>query len=143
MTLKNTEEKYNAVFTIRNNQTFDDKTDLVEITTEGTFKIRDNMYFLMYREYTELGEVSVLIKAAKETVSIRRSGACSSRMEYEKGTKREILYHIPFGDMVMDLETEGVEVSLDENGGSICLKYKLTIGEETYLNDMELTVSVN
>lgn len=143
MTLKSIDEKNNAVFTIRNNQTFDDKTDVVEIVTEGSYKARDGMYFLIYKEYTELGEISVLVKVLGETVSIRRTGACSSRMEYESGTRREILYHVPYGDLVMDLETENVKVSLNDDGGSINMKYKLTIGEESYLNNMTLEVRLN
>ncbi len=141
--MKNTKDKTNALFVIRNNQTFDNHSDLVEISTEGNFKKRDGMYFLIYKEYTELGEISVFIKVKDQTVSITRSGACSSKMEYIENTKKEVLYHVPFGDMVMDLETESVNADLSSDGGKIKMKYKLTIGEECYYNDMQISVKLN
>jgi uncharacterized beta-barrel protein YwiB (DUF1934 family) len=136
LTLKNIDN--NAVFTIRNNQTYDKDTELIEVTTEGRFYFRNGSYFLLYTEYTDLGEISVLIRAAKDTVSIRRSGACSTRMEYKSGTHQEVLYHLPFGDMVIDLDTQKVENFLTESGGNIKLKYSLTVNHEKYYNDMEI-----
>lgn len=140
MTLKNTEP--NAVFTIENIQTTDEKSEPIKITTEGRFYQKNSAYYLLYTEYTELGDTSVLIRAAKDSVTIRRSGATNTKMEYVPGEQREVLYSVPFGNMVLDLKTNNLEVSLDENGGTIHLDYLLTAGGDSYHNDMCLSVEL-
>lgn len=141
MTLKNT-DKINAVFTIRNNQTFNDREECLEVMTEGSFYLKNGTFFLLYKEYGELGSVSVLIRAKGGVVSIKRSGACSSRMEYKENTHQEVLYSLPYGDMIIDLDTEIVDNLLNVSGGSVRLKYKLTINHEEYFNDMTIGVSL-
>lgn len=140
MTLKNTEA--NAVFSIKNAQKFDEDDELLEVTTEGHFYMKNGSYFLLYDEYTEIGEISVMIKVSGDSVVIRRKGACSAKMEYRKGYKQEVLYSIPFGDMLIDLETESVSHQLNAGGGSLELVYKLTINQETILNHMTLYVTM-
>ena len=143
MTLKNT-DKNNALFVIRNNQTFEDRTELVEITTEGRFSLKNGTYFLVYREYTEVGENSVILRVSGNVASMRRKGVSNARMDYIPNTHREVLYRIPYGDLVIDLYTETVENTLsEENGGMLKLKYKLNINDEQYYNDMELKVILN
>lgn len=143
MTLKNI-DKNNALFVIRNNQTFEDRTELVEITTEGRFSLKNGTYFLVYREYTEVGENSVIIRASGNVASMRRKGVSNARMDYIPNTHREVLYRVPYGELVIDLYTETVENTLsEENGGMLKLKYKLDINDEHYCNDMELKVILN
>ncbi|MBQ3471522.1 MAG: hypothetical protein IJH17_04040 [Clostridia bacterium] len=40
----------------------------------------------------------------------------------------------------MEIETDKLISLLDENGGTIELAYKLTVQDETYYNDMKITV---
>ena len=141
MTLKNT-DKTNAVFTIKNNQTFKGDKELIEIVTEGNFYKKNDTFFLMYKEYTDLGTVSVLIKAADDAVSVKRSGVCRSKMEYRENSCQEILYTMPFGETIMNLETMKVKNSLNLSGGSIELEYKLTINQQDYYNDIVINLSV-
>ncbi len=137
-------ENPNAVFNITNNQCFDEHQDTIKISTEGKFYFRNGTYFLMYKEFTDLGDVSVMIKAENDMVTIKRTGSCNTRMQYIQGTKLEILYSVPFGDLVLELETDYVDFSLSQtNGGYIELKYKLNINNETYYNNMKLEVVLN
>lgn len=140
MTLKDID--INAVFTIKNNQSFGEHEELLEVSTEGGFYLRNGSYFLVYNEYTELGEISVLIKVSGDRVVIRRSGACQAKMEYRKDFKQEVLYQIPYGGMLIDLETEEVINGLHFDGGYLELVYKLTVNRETYHNRMRLDVAI-
>ena len=143
MTLKST-DKSNAVFKITNEQKFEERDDKIEVTTEGRFSFKNGAFFLVYKEYTELGEVSVLIKVLGDVVTIRRSGACSTRMEYIPGESHEIIYNVPFGKMVMELETFEIKNKLDEEkGGSLEMEYKLDINHEVYHNSMRIEISID
>jgi len=51
------------------------------------------------------------------------------------------LYHLPYGTVPMEIETQRIVSKLDENGGTIELVYTLTVQGEKYFNDMKITVS--
>lgn len=137
-------ENTNAIFKIKNNQTFDDHSDCVNITTEGNFYFKNGAYYLLYKEYNDMGEISIMIRAKDDTVVIKRSGACNARMEYKKGLHQEVVYSIPFGDIMLDLDTDKVINKLDQkDGGSLQIKYKLTINHEAYINNLKIDVKIN
>ena len=117
--------------------------DRLEVVTEGGFYYKNGTYFLLFSEYQEIGKVSVIVRARADVVSIKRSGVCSARMEYEKGTHKEVLYSLPYGDIVIDLETDEVINLLTDDGGSLQLKYKLIVNGEEFYNDMTIDVSVD
>ena len=75
-----------------------------------------------------------MIKADGGKVSIRRSGASSSTMNYAENYAEEVLYRLPFGDVVLDLRTSFVDNMLTENGGSLAIEYDIVINNETYGN---------
>ena len=54
---------------------------------------------------------------------------------------KEFLYHLPYGTVPMEIETQRIVSKLDENGGTIELVYTLTVQGEKYFNDMKITVS--
>lgn len=133
----------NAIFKIKNNQIFDDHNDCVDISTEGRFYFKNGTYFLFYKEYNDIGEVSIMIRVKGDTVVIKRSGACEARMEYRAGFKDEVIYTVPFGDIVLDLDTKKVVNELDEeNGGYFAVKYKLTVNGESYVNNLRIDVKL-
>ena len=51
------------------------------------------------------------------------------------------LYHLPYGTVPMEIETQRIVSKLDENGGTIELVYTLMVQGEKYFNDMKITVS--
>ena len=142
MTLTNT-DKNNAVFKIKNNQIFDDHNDCVEIKTEGSFYFKNGTYYLMYKEYNDIGEVSIMIRVKGDTVIIKRSGACNARMEYREGLQSEVMYSVPFGNIVLDLDTKKVVNELsEESGGYFGIKYRLTVNGESYVNNLRIEVEI-
>lgn len=144
MTLKNTDTN-NAVIFIRNNQIYENgKNESLEITTEGRFVLKNGTYFLLYKEYNEFGECSVILRISNEMVSMRRKGVSNARMDYKKGLHQEVLYTVPYGDLIIDLDTDSVEIELDEtSGGKIRICYSLSISGEKYYNDMEIGITPN
>lgn len=134
-------DKTNAMFEIVNVQKFKEHEDRLEVITEGRFSSRNGACYLVYKEYSDIGEVSVTVKAKDEQVTVTRSGACKAKLEYIPGEKREILYTLPFGTMVMDLETLEVKNELSSlNGGILEMKYNMIINGESYYNSMKLEV---
>ena len=132
----------NALLTINNNQTFKDKTDTTEIVTECSFYEKENSFFLIYDEYGEIGESRILMKVSDSGIVMKRSGAINARMEFLPGASREILYRLPYGDVIMELWTYSISNSLKKDGGGVEIKYRLKLMDEEYQNDMKLNISL-
>lgn len=130
----------NAVIAIKNHQTFGDHEEDVEIVSEGRFYEKNGKYFFLYNEYSDIGDVTVLVHIGSDYVIMKRSGACSARMEYREGLYREILYRLPFGELVLELDTEKLDISFSEKGGTAKLYYRLKVNGDEYYNEMTVTI---
>ena len=128
MTLKNTDNEYRI--TVSNRQTIDSETDTIEETAYGNYKTENDG-----------DKISSMIKIDGNEILIKRTGSVNSSMTYKVDTKKEFLYHLPYGTVPMEIETQRIVSKLDENGGTIELVYTLTVQGEKYFNDMKITVS--
>ena len=74
-----------------------------------------------------------MIKIDGNEILIKRTGSVNSSMTYKVDTKKEFLYHLPYGTVPMEIETQRIVSKLDENGGTIELVYTLTVQGEKYI----------
>lgn len=135
--MKNTENEYRII--VRNKQTIDSETDVIEEIAYGSFNEKNGKYYIMYKLDGE-DKISSMIKADDTTVTIKRGGSAKSSMVYKSGEKHSFLYEVPFGRLQMETETHRVINNLDENGGTIELVYTLTVQGEKYFNDMKIII---
>lgn len=136
MTLKNTDNEYRI--TVRNRQTIDNETDIIEETAYGSYYEKNGKRYIIYK--TEDDETLSMIKADGSEILIKRKGSINSSMAYKAGTKKSFMYELPYGAMEMELETHRALYDLNESGGIIELVYTLTVQGEKYFNDMKITV---
>ncbi|MCC8159767.1 MAG: DUF1934 domain-containing protein [Oscillospiraceae bacterium] len=134
--MKNTDNEYRI--TVRNRQTIDNETDIIEETTYGSYYEKNGKRYIIYK--TEDDETLSMIKADGSEILIKRKGSINSSMAYKAGTKKSFMYELPYGAMEMELETHRALYDLNESGGIIELVYTLTVQGEKYFNDMKITV---
>ena len=138
MTLKNIN---NYDITIYNSQRMDDDTDVIEEKSIGTFSIRDNKAYIMYKSGEGDDETTSVVTASEDGVKIKRKGAVNSDMLYVEGRKTSFIYRIPYGTMDMEIYTELIENSLNDDGGELHLVYDLSVQGAVIKNDMKIKVS--
>ena len=138
--MKNTDNSYKII--VRNTQTIDGEKNIIEETAFGSYNEKNGKQYIMYRtEATEESEsVAVMLILDGTSLTIRRRGSTSSSMTYRAGHKYSFPYETPYGVIDMEMETDSLISYLSYSGGTITLKYTLTIQGETYLNDMKITV---
>lgn len=71
---------------------------------------------------------------------IRRQGEINSNMHFIVGEETQSEYIMPYGRLSINIGTELLEASFDENGGQLRLKYILTISGDEYYNDMKIKI---
>lgn len=138
--MKKLQNEANAIITIKSIQDFDGSSDAVEVISEGSFYSKNGKYYIMYKDDATMGNSSSMIKVDGECVSIKRTGEYNSYFELKKGKKYSFVYHMPYGDMAMELEARKVEISLGENGGELSLCYLLDAGGNVQTNNINISV---
>ena len=137
--LKNTDNEYRI--TVSNRQTIDSETDTIEETAYGNYTEKNGKQYITYKTENDGDKISSMIKIDGNEILIKRTGSVNSSMTYKVDTKKEFLYHLPYGTVPMEIETQRIVSKLDENGGTIELVYTLMVQGEKYFNDMKITVS--
>lgn len=137
MTLKNTDK--DAIITIKNLQTMDGESEITELITEGKFYIHNEKQYIFYEEDSEESHSTVMMVITDKDVTLTRKGEFGSKMYYQEGKTEQIIYHTPYGDMIMALKTLRIDNHL-ENGGELRLTYELSVNEEFFHNDLTISV---
>lgn len=130
----------NAIVKIKSSQDIDGSTDEMELICEGSFYCRNGKYFILYNDDETMGNSSTLIKVDGDCVSIKRKGEYSSYFELKKGSVYSFVYHMPYGDMAMEVHTKKAEILLGENGGELALCYGLDAGGSIQTNYVNISV---
>lgn len=123
---------------------YSDKTE-TELVTSGRFrKTRDGKFIISYLDSEATGfegsetEISV---TGSELATIIRRGSSSSDLVIEPGKRHNCHYSTPYGEMVIGIYTHALNNGLDENGGSLYMKYTIDINT-SYMSDNEIIMNV-
>ncbi len=127
--------KETFLINIRGIQTYSepgDDTDIV-LTTEAGFEKQDDVYFIDYEEteITGMEGTKTLIEIADSYVSLRRTGTVNTNMLFMKDRKTSSSYSTPYGELVVGILTNKLEIDIDENGGRVFVDYYIDINNAT------------
>ena len=105
----------------------DGEPETVDLTTTGSFYIKDNKYYVCYDESAATGYdgSKTCVKVWDSGASITRFGRYKSCLMIEKGITNLCNYDTPAGSLVLDINGVEVESNLTEKGGQIRLAYTL------------------
>lgn len=116
-----------------------------ELITEGFYRIKGGLANISYVE-TELtgfegSETSVIVRR-NEYASVVRKGTANSTLVLETDKKHHCYYSTPYGTMNMGIFTHAIENSLDENGGTLYMKYSVDINS-AHISDNEIKLVIS
>lgn len=129
MTSKNTDK---FAVTVTNRQVNGGDTEYITESGNGSLRIKDGKYYIMYKTDT----ATVMIRLEGDCANVKRTGESSSDMDYKCGQITHFEYNTPYGIMKMELFTKKLEYSVTETGGVIKLQYELCDIE----NNMEIVI---
>ncbi len=134
MTLKNTDNSY--IITVENKQTIDGVSDTIAQTSNGSYTVRGNKHYILYKDENA---VTAVIYDGK-VLNIKRNGDIKSNMRFSAGERNSSLYIMPYGKTVIYTDTSELKAELDDLGGYIKIKYTLDFNDDKYYNDMCIRV---
>ena len=133
--MNNTDNAYRII--VSNKQTIDTETDTIEEIAYGSYDEKNGKQYIRYKTETDEqnGTISSIIILDGDSLTIKRRGHTNSSMVYRAGKKHAFPYETPYGIIDMEIETDKLISTVDENGGTIELVYTLTVQDEKYYND--------
>ena len=133
------------IISIKGIQAYDaeeDNTD-ISLTTEGDYTLADGVYFIDYEEseITGLEGTKTSIEIGNDYVSLLRNGAVNSQMLFMKDRKTSSYYNTPYGDFMIGIFTDNLDIDVTPDGGRINVDYYLDINNaKTSKNNFEIEI---
>lgn len=116
--------------------------ELSESTHTGAMKISCGEASLSYRESTEGGSVfSDILIHGSGAVTVRRTGAIDSTLHFDESEEFNTVYSLPPYKFDMSVKTEKIKNTLSILGGTLEIKYEMTVGGAKKRVLMQILVS--
>ena len=117
--------------------------DVTEVQTVGKYGVKNGKVYLSYDEGVALGidGVTTILKAENNRVILTRTGSLESRLEIERGERHQCHYSTVYGDLMMGIFGEALDINLNDNGGKLSMSYTIDVNcEFLSRNNVEITV---
>lgn len=117
--------------------------EVMELVTEGTMEFRDGGWDISYAEseLTGLAGVTTTFRVEKDQITLLRTGALQSEMVFRQGFAHSSLYQMPFGALLLTVETTGIFYDIVPDGGSIDLRYRVIV-ENSQAGEIEYHLDI-
>ncbi len=117
----------NYLITLESTIITDDDKDTLSLTTTGSFYIKDNKYYICYKESSATGFNGSMttVKVWDNGASITRYGKHHSSLIIEKGVMNICNYETVAGTMLLDINGIDINHTLSEKGGEINMSYTI------------------
>ncbi len=118
-----------------------DKTSYVN-KYSGKMFFKNDTFHIYYDETSDTLDknIKTVVHATYGKVEICRNGTYSTRLVYESGKVYKTVYKMPYGEMPMVIKPSRVLTALDENGGKICLDYRMSLAGQDFENNVVITI---
>ncbi len=127
------EDKY--IVSIKGYQSYeeDNENTDVQLTTEADFEKQDGVYFIDYEEseITGLEGTKTSIEIGSNYVSLQRNGSVNTQMLFMKNRKTSSYYNTPYGNMMIGIFTDKLNIDVSDNGGKVNVDYYLDVNNST------------
>lgn len=115
----------------------------VEVITSGSYYFKNGRHYVVYDEMIDgvEGTVKNTIKIGKGMVDVIKNGNARSHMVFEQEKKNVSCYVTPFGQMMVGVNTNNIEVDESEDKLFVKVDYTLDINYEQ-MSHCQLTMEV-
>lgn len=110
--------------------------DITELIISGSYYKKRDKHYLVYEEVDAdgAGATKNLVKFDDKTFSITKSGTSNVNMVFEENKKNITNYILPFGSLVIGVDTRKFNITETEDEISIHIDYSLDINYEPFAN---------
>lgn len=134
-----------AIISVKSSSNLD-PNEAIEVVTPGKFIIEENGFKAIYEESEISGMegTTTALNIQDNIMVLERVGSTTTNMEFKEGTMAVSLYNTPYGVLNLNVDTEKLNINVNENGGEIYSKYILGLeGQEGITTELNIKIKVN
>lgn len=111
----------------------DGEADDISIITAGTCYVKNGKHYIVYEEHIEgISEpIRSTIKVSEDCVEMIKSGEARTHMVFERMKTNVTCYATPYGQMMMGVTTDRLDITESEDVLKIVLDYSLEVNYQT------------
>lgn len=124
-------------------QFVEDNKDAIEMITVGDYYMKNDKHYLVFEETMEgfEGTTRNMIKFNEHMVDITKKGITNVHMIFEEKQKNMTYYDTPFGNLLIGISTNNIDIEEEESAINIKIDYSLDINYE-FVSDCKINISV-
>ena len=119
--------KYEVNIEIKNKQNLEGaETDFLKNSSEGIFYLKNNIYYLVYNDYSEGlqgAKTTLKIEPEENRILLMRAKPAEMKQIFVEKEKTKGFYQINEQEVSLEVETEDIQIELEELEGKIELEY--------------------
>ena len=107
--------KQAVMLSLRSCQHYEEQEpEILELVTEGTMEFCGGGWEISYAEseLTGLAGVTTTFRVEPDKLTLRRTGPLKSEMVFQQGVSHDSLYQMPFGALLLTVETTSYFMTL-------------------------------
>ena len=109
------------------------QNDTVEVITPADYFFKNGKHYVIYDEVTEgfSGHIKNQIRIGEgPVVEVKKKGLVNSVMTFESGRTHTTCYQTPFGEMMMGVTADHIEMEESDDRMDIHISYELNVNYE-------------
>lgn len=116
----------------------------VEIITAGTYTEKNGKHYLRYEEILpdESGSTINTVVIEPDSVDILKKGSANTSMFFHRDQKTFSIYHTPFGNLVLGLDTQNIHIDTTGDAIAVQVKYALELNSQ-FVADCHISITVS
>ena len=113
-----------------------EKQEPIEVITKGEYYYRNDKHYLKYEEITDGtdGVSNCTVKFHEDGFELLKKGSSNVHMVFEKGKKNVTYYKTPYGNILIGLDTNEIQVEEKEEEISIDVSYGMDVNYDFLAN---------
>lgn len=124
-----------------------DQSDTVEVISCGTYRKRNGKHYILYEEVLEeqgdlvTSMAKCMLKVSDGQVELLKKGSVNAQMIFEEAKTHMTYYNTGFGDLVISISTNSIEVVEETELITVHLKYTLELNYQ-HISECNLMIKV-
>jgi|GEM_PF-1073042 len=115
----------NAALSIKGTQIADGESDITELDVVGRLEKTEKGYIIEYTDYASVDENRTVISFSEDTLIMTKLGEINTEMLFREGMRTNCDYQTPYGNFVIGIYTNKLEIKTDKKGAKIKLEYNI------------------
>lgn len=114
----------------------------IEVIQKGQYYQRNGSHYLVYEEPVEESGDRILnrIKFKNGEVQVTKKGAVNTMLSFRQNEKNMTNYATPFGNLIMGINTQKIDLKMNESKLEILVDYALDINYE-FVADCKINIT--